>query len=81
MYRTGVAPDVLVRSRGLEQVSDDETLRELIREVLEASPTQLAQYRAGKQGILGYLVGQVMRRSGGKANPKRVHALLEEEIG
>jgi aspartyl-tRNA(Asn)/glutamyl-tRNA(Gln) amidotransferase subunit B len=81
MYRTGVAPDELVRSRGLEQVSDDDTLRGLIREVLAANPAQLEQFRAGKKGLAGYFVGQVMRRSGGRANPARVSELLEEEIG
>ncbi len=81
LYRGGPAPSALVRARGLEQVSDDQALRSLIRAVLEAHPEQLEQYRAGKQGIAGYFVGQVMRRSGGKANPRRVSELLEEETG
>ncbi len=81
MFRNGGSPSALVRERGLEQVSDDDTLRGLIREVLEANPDQLETFRAGKSGILAYFVGQVMRRSGGKANPKRVDELLREEIG
>ncbi len=81
MYRTGTPPDELVRSRGLQQVSDEDTLRGLIREVLAANPVQLEQFRAGKKGLAGYFVGQVMRRSGGRANPARVSELLEEEIG
>jgi len=81
MYRSGSAPEEIVRSRGLEQLSDDATLRTMIREVLASHPVQLEQYRAGKTGLLGFFVGQVMRRSGGKANPQRVGQLLEEEAG
>jgi len=81
MYRTGCDPAELVRSRGLEQLSDAGALKTLIGEVLEDCPAQVEQYRGGKLGVLGYLVGQVMRRSGGKANPQRVRELLEEEIG
>jgi aspartyl-tRNA(Asn)/glutamyl-tRNA(Gln) amidotransferase subunit B len=81
MYRSGSAPEEIVRSRGLEQLSDDATLRTMIREVLASHPVQLEQYRAGKTGLLGFFVGQVMRRSGGKANPQRVSELLEEETG
>jgi aspartyl-tRNA(Asn)/glutamyl-tRNA(Gln) amidotransferase subunit B len=81
MYRSGAPPADLVRSRGLEQVSDDATLRSLIREVLEENPRQLEQFRAGKKGLLGYFVGRVMRRSGGKADPKKVSELLEDETG
>jgi Asp-tRNA(Asn)/Glu-tRNA(Gln) amidotransferase B subunit len=53
----------------------------MIREVLASHPAQLELYRAGKTGLLGFFVGQVMRRSGGKANPQRVRQLLEEEAG
>ena len=81
MLRSGSSPAELVRERGLEQISDDETLRGLIHEVLADTPRQLEQYRAGKSGLLAYFVGQVMRRSGGKANPKRVNELLREELG
>ena len=81
MLRSGSSPAELVRERGVEQISDDETLRGLIREVLADNPRQLEQYRAGKSGLMAYFVGQVMRRSGGKANPRRVNELLREEIG
>jgi Asp-tRNA(Asn)/Glu-tRNA(Gln) amidotransferase B subunit len=81
MYRGEGSPAELIRERGLEQVSDDATLRELVREVLAAHPGQLQQYRDGKSGLLGYFVGQVMRRSQGRANPVVVTELLREEIG
>jgi aspartyl-tRNA(Asn)/glutamyl-tRNA(Gln) amidotransferase subunit B len=81
MYRTGAAPADLVRRRGLEQVRDEEELARLVREVLARHEDHVASYRAGKRGLLGYFVGQVMRQSGGKADPRRVAALLEEELG
>ena len=78
IYRTGRSPAELVRERGLEQVSDEAALNELVRAAIEANPQQADQYRAGKRGLLGYLVGQVMRASGGKANPGKVSRLLEQ---
>jgi len=81
MYTTGRAPLDLVVERGLEQVSDTETLAELIRGVLRDNPEQVEQFRGGKQGVFGFLVGRVMRASGGKANPKIVTELLKKEIG
>jgi aspartyl-tRNA(Asn)/glutamyl-tRNA(Gln) amidotransferase subunit B len=81
MYRSGSSPADLVRERGLEQVSDDDTLGQMVQEVLDAHPSQLEQYRGGKTGIFGFLVGQVMKASKGKANPKKVKDLLVEKIG
>jgi len=52
-----------------------------VRQVLEAHPGQAEQYRVGKKGLLGFFVGEVMRRSGGKADPRKVSALLEKESG
>jgi aspartyl-tRNA(Asn)/glutamyl-tRNA(Gln) amidotransferase subunit B len=81
LYRTGRAPRELVAERGLEQVSDEDELVELVRRVLQDNPAQLEQYRGGKQGVFGYLVGRVMKASGGKANPRVVRRLLKMEIG
>jgi len=81
LYVTRRPPAQLVREKGLEQVSDVDTLREVIRSVLQESPGQVEQYRNGKAGVFGYLVGRVMRASGGKANPRTVNALLKEMIG
>jgi len=81
MYTTGRAPRELVAERGLEQVSDAEALAELVRQVLRDNPEQVVQYRGGKQGVFGFLVGQVMRASEGKANPLVVTELLKKEIG
>jgi aspartyl-tRNA(Asn)/glutamyl-tRNA(Gln) amidotransferase subunit B len=81
VYRSGVSPRRLVEERGLAQVSDDAALLDLVRQVLADHPGQLAQYRAGKTGLLGFFVGQVVRRSGGRANPRLARELLQKEIG
>jgi aspartyl-tRNA(Asn)/glutamyl-tRNA(Gln) amidotransferase subunit B len=77
-HATGRSPREIARERGLEQVSDDAALAAIVQEVAAAHPQQVAQYRAGKTGLLGFLVGKVMQASGGKANPKRVNALMVE---
>ncbi len=81
MISTGKPLEELVRDKGLEQVSDDETLIGLIRTVIEENSAQVEIFRGGKTGVFGYLVGQVMKASGGKANPKKVADLLKEELG
>ena len=72
--------DRRIRSEGLEQLSDGGALDALVREVLAANPAQVEQYRAGREKLLGYFVGQVMKASQGKANPRQVHALLREAL-
>jgi aspartyl-tRNA(Asn)/glutamyl-tRNA(Gln) amidotransferase subunit B len=77
---SGLADDVdsLIDSRGLRQLSDLGQLRELATAVIAENPTQLAQYRAGKDKLLGFFVGQVMKRCGGTANPGQLNELLKE---
>ena len=72
--------DRRIRSEGLEQLSDGGALDALVREVLAANPAQVEQYRGGREKLLGYFVGQVMKASQGKANPRQVHALLREAL-
>lgn len=79
-YASGKSADQLVQERGLAQVSDEGALEPIIREVLEMNPTQAEQYRGGKPQVLGFLVGQVMKASGGKANPGKVNALLKRVL-
>ncbi len=80
MYASGEAPTDIVRSRGLAQIDDQATLAGEIQRVIAAHADAVAQYRAGKHAALGFLVGQVMKASGGKANPKRVNELLRNEL-
>jgi aspartyl-tRNA(Asn)/glutamyl-tRNA(Gln) amidotransferase subunit B len=80
MFATGRSPRDLVRDRGLEQVSDEEQLRGLASRVLADHPVQVEQYRAGKTGVLGFLVGRVMKASRGKANPRVLNQLLKKML-
>ena len=81
MYGTGKAPEQIVQEKGLTQVSDEGALSQIVDDVLEKNPTQVAQFRQGKPQVLGFLVGQVMKASGGKANPGKVNELLKSKLG
>ena len=72
--------DALIRTEGLKQVSDDDALASMVAEVVAANPAQVAQYRAGRTKVLGFFVGQVMKATSGKANPRKVNALLREQL-
>jgi aspartyl-tRNA(Asn)/glutamyl-tRNA(Gln) amidotransferase subunit B len=80
LYRSGKAPEHIVQEKGLTQVSDEGALGKVIDEVLAKSPVQVAQFKEGKQQVLGFLVGQVMKASGGKANPGKVNELLKKKL-
>jgi len=80
MWATGQDARAIVEREGLTQLSDEGAIRSAVREVVAASPDQVATYRKGKKSALGWFVGQVMRRTGGKANPQLVNALLEEAL-
>jgi aspartyl-tRNA(Asn)/glutamyl-tRNA(Gln) amidotransferase subunit B len=77
---TGADPGALVATEGLAQVSDRGALERAVDEVLAGHPDQVAQYRAGKERVLGFLVGQVMRRTGGKANPRLAQEVLRAAL-
>jgi aspartyl-tRNA(Asn)/glutamyl-tRNA(Gln) amidotransferase subunit B len=77
---SGESPGALVEREGLAQVSDSEELERLIQEVMNENPDQVATYRGGKKTVIGWFVGQVMRKSGGKANPQMVKELLEQQL-
>ncbi len=81
MTRGGGGPLEIVERRGLRQVSDAGALAPAVDEVLSANAAKAAEYRAGKTGLMGFFVGQVMRRTGGSANPEVVRGLLEERLG
>lgn len=81
VYSSGKTPEQIIRERGLTQVSDEGALDKIIEEVLVKSPAQVAQFKEGKQQVLGFLVGQVMKVSGGKANPGKVNELLKRKLG
>ena len=77
---TGEDPAAAVERLGLAQVSDTSQIERWIEEIVEQNPSQVAQYRAGKVQVVGFLVGQVMKRSGGRAEPKTVQQLLRQAL-
>ena len=77
VQQNGKSPAELVKQEGLAQVSDSSAIRELSAEVLAENPEQVASYRNGKTTLIGWFVGQVMRKSGGKADPQLVRSTLE----
>jgi aspartyl-tRNA(Asn)/glutamyl-tRNA(Gln) amidotransferase subunit B len=72
--------DAIIEAKGLKQVSDTGALEKAIDEVLARSQKQLAEYRAGKEALFGYFVGQTMKATGGKANPAVVNELLKRKL-
>ena len=80
MYDSGRSADEIVRADGLAQNSDEGALLAIVRDVIGKNSDAAAQYRAGKSQTFGYLVGQVMKASGGKANPKLANELLKREL-
>jgi aspartyl-tRNA(Asn)/glutamyl-tRNA(Gln) amidotransferase subunit B len=80
MFATGKSAAAVVAERGLVQVSDTAEIDQIIDGVLAASPQQLEQYRSGKETLMGFFVGQVMKASKGEANPKVVNERLREKL-
>ena len=72
--------DTIIAAKGLQQVTDAGAIEKLVAEVLAANPEQVEQFRAGKDKVLGFLVGQVMKKSQGKANPQQVNSLLRDKL-
>jgi aspartyl-tRNA(Asn)/glutamyl-tRNA(Gln) amidotransferase subunit B len=80
MFATGKNPDIIVKEKGLIQISDEGAIVAIVEEVLAANPQSVEDYKAGKVKALGFLVGQVMKVSQGKANPDLVNRLLKERL-
>jgi aspartyl-tRNA(Asn)/glutamyl-tRNA(Gln) amidotransferase subunit B len=80
MWSSGESAATIVEREGLLQLSDEAAIQAAVDAVLAASPEQAASYRGGRSAALGWFVGQVMRRTGGKANPQLVNALLKKKL-
>jgi aspartyl-tRNA(Asn)/glutamyl-tRNA(Gln) amidotransferase subunit B len=80
LFSSGKTPEQIVQDKGLTQVSDEGALEQIIGEVLSKNQAQVVQFKEGKQQVLGFLVGQVMKASGGKANPGKVNELLRKKL-
>jgi aspartyl-tRNA(Asn)/glutamyl-tRNA(Gln) amidotransferase subunit B len=72
--------DAVIEKRGLKQITDSGAIEKVVDEVIAKNPKQLEQYRAGKEALFGYFVGQVMKASQGKANPAQVNELLKKKL-
>ncbi|KPL80952.1 Asp-tRNA(Asn)/Glu-tRNA(Gln) amidotransferase subunit GatB [Levilinea saccharolytica] len=79
--QSGKAPRAIVEEEGLAQVSDDSAIRAVVQEVLNESPKEVESYRAGKVTLMGWFVGQVMKKMRGKADPSLARGILEELLG
>ncbi|GMR11902.1 MAG: hypothetical protein BMS9Abin29_0088 [Gemmatimonadota bacterium] len=81
MARSGGSPEAIVEAHGLSQISDPEILEQIIMELVDAHPDEVASYRSGKHGLIGFFVGQVMRSTDGNADPEVVQELLRAHLG
>lgn len=80
MFSSGASAESIISSRGMSQISDSGAIEAVIDKVLAANPKQLDDYRQGKTKMLGFFVGQIMKETDGKANPKMVNELLEKKL-
>ena len=80
MLKEDKAPKALVKELGLEQVSDEGAIMKLVEETIAENPQSVADFKAGKDRAIGFLVGQIMKKSKGKANPGMVQSMLKEKL-
>ena len=80
LIENGGDPEVIVKEKGLAQISDEGQLRDIILEVLANNEQSVADYKDGKGKALGFLVGQTMKATKGQANPPLVNKILKEEL-
>jgi aspartyl-tRNA(Asn)/glutamyl-tRNA(Gln) amidotransferase subunit B len=73
--------DDIIEAKGLKQITDSSAIEAIVDKVIEANPGQVAEYKAGKDKLIGYFVGQVMKETGGKANPGQVNQMLKQKLG
>lgn len=76
MYKTGKSAEALVKEKGLTQISDSSVIIEAIRQVMSTNPKEVERFKAGEEKLIGFFVGQVMKLTKGKANPKLVNELV-----
>ena len=81
MMKDGTKASEIVEKRGLSQISDEGAIKEVCEKVAAAHPNEVAAYKNGKVQLLGFFVGQVMKETKGRANPKAVNELMKEILG
>jgi aspartyl-tRNA(Asn)/glutamyl-tRNA(Gln) amidotransferase subunit B len=80
MWAEGATADTIIEAKGLKQITDTSAIEQAIDEVMAKNPGQLAEYRSGKDKLFGFFVGQVMKATGGKANPAQLNDLLKKKL-
>ncbi|MBB6094404.1 aspartyl-tRNA(Asn)/glutamyl-tRNA(Gln) amidotransferase subunit B [Povalibacter uvarum] len=80
MWSEGADADAIIEAKGLKQITDTSAIEKVIDDIMAANPKQLADYRSGKDKLFGFFVGQVMKSTGGKANPGQVNDLLKAKL-
>jgi aspartyl-tRNA(Asn)/glutamyl-tRNA(Gln) amidotransferase subunit B len=78
MFETGKEPGGLVKELGLEQLSDESAIFGIVRKILEENPESVEDYKAGKDRVIGFLVGQTMKASNGKGNPQIINRIIKD---
>ncbi|MBN1412542.1 MAG: Asp-tRNA(Asn)/Glu-tRNA(Gln) amidotransferase subunit GatB [Spirochaetales bacterium] len=78
MWAEGKTPEQIINEKGLKQIDDQESLKDIVREVLDQNPKTVEDYKNGKENVLSFLMGQVMKATRGKANPRLSQDLLKE---
>ena len=80
MLHSGQTPDSIVEKKGLRQVSDEGAIDKVVEEVLQSNPEEVQRYIGGKDKVFGFFVGEVMKKTRGKANPKILNDLLKQKL-
>ncbi|MBT5416103.1 MAG: Asp-tRNA(Asn)/Glu-tRNA(Gln) amidotransferase GatCAB subunit B, partial [Rhodospirillaceae bacterium] len=81
MVETGQGAGAIVEAKGLKQITDTGALETVVDEIIAGNPEQAEQFREGKQSVVGWFVGQAMKATQGKANPKAVNEILRKKLG
>ena len=80
VWKTGEAVNAIVEREGLKQVSDLGAIEPAVDQVIAANPAQVAEFRAGKEKLMGFFVGQVLKATGGKTNPATIQELIKKKL-
>ena len=80
MFETGATPAGIVEAKGLKQITDTSEIETIIDDIIAGADQQVAQFRSGNEKVMGWFVGQVMKATQGKANPKAVNELLHRKL-
>jgi aspartyl-tRNA(Asn)/glutamyl-tRNA(Gln) amidotransferase subunit B len=80
IYRTGKDAEVVVREKGLVQITDGGAIEKAVDDIIAGNPKEVERYKAGEEKLIGFLVGQVMKKTKGKANPQMVNELLKKKL-